>query len=267
MGILYEKRKQIAYLTLNRPEVHNAIDPETAVQLYEAWQDFRDDADCRCAIITGAGHKSFCAGMDLGKMIPLHTGARVPQSEAEKAVVQDPKLTDYASLRDFELYKPVISAINGFAIAGGMEIVQATDIRIAAESARFGLQEVKWAIFPKGGSTVRLPRQVPYCRAMEILLTGELFSAREALEMGFVNKVVPDGELMPAAEAIARKIIANGPLAVRAIKEAVIRNIGLTVGEGLALESRIAEPVYRSQDAKEGPLAFVEKREPRYMNR
>ena len=96
MGILYEKRKQIAYLTLNRPEVHNAIDPETAVQLYEAWQDFRDDADCRCAIITGAGHKSFCAGMDLGKMIPLHTGSRLPQSDAERAVVQDPKLTDYA---------------------------------------------------------------------------------------------------------------------------------------------------------------------------
>jgi enoyl-CoA hydratase len=191
----------------------------------------------------------------------------LPRTDAERAVVQNPKLTDYASLRDFELYKPVISAINGFAIAGGLEIIQATDIRIAAESARFGLQEVKWAIFPKGGSTVRLPRQVPYCKAMEILLTGELFNAREALEMGFVNKVVPDGELMPAAEAVARKIIANGPLAVRAIKEAVIRNIGLTIKEGLALESRIAEPVYQSQDAKEGPLAFLEKREPRYMNR
>jgi enoyl-CoA hydratase len=167
-------------------------------------------------------------------------------------------------LRDFELYKPVIAAISGFAIAGGMEIVQATDIRIAVESARFGLQEIKWALFPKGGSTVRLPRQVSYSKAMEILLTGELFSAREALEMGFINQVVPEGELMAVAEAMAARIVKNGPLAAKAIKESVIRTSGLTIKQGLALELELADPVFKSKDAKEGPKAFMERRAPHF---
>jgi enoyl-CoA hydratase len=265
MGIVYEKKDRIAYLTLNRPEVQNSIDPETAVQLLEAWKDYRDDDSCHCAIITGAGDRSFCSGMDLGKMIPLDTGAREPEDDFDRAVVQNPQLTNEALLRDFELYKPVIAAINGFAIAGGMELVQGTDIRIAVETARFGLAEVKWAITPKGGSTVRLPRQIPYCKAMEIMLTGELITAQEALKIGFINKVVPSGELMAAAEAIARRILKNGPLAVRTIKESVIKTTGLTIKEGLALEKELSVPAYNSRDAKEGPRAFMEKREPKYI--
>ena len=265
MGIVYKKKDRIAYLTLNRPEAQNAIDPETAVQLLEAWKDYRDDDGCYCAIITGSGNRSFCSGMDLGKMIPLDTGARAPENDFDRAVLQNPQLTDEALLRDFELYKPVIAAINGFAIAGGMELVQGTDIRIAVETARFGLAEVKWAITPKGGSTVRLPRQVPYCKAMEIMLTGNLITAREALEMGFINSIVSEEGLMAAAENIARRILKNGPLAVKAIKESVIKTTGLTIKEGLVLEKKLAEPVYNSRDAKEGPRAFMEKREPKYI--
>lgn len=265
MGIIYEKRDHIAYITLNRPDVQNAIDPQTAVQLLEAWKDYRDDNSCHCAIVTGAGDRSFCSGMDLGRMIPLETGARAPENDFDRAVLQNPQLTDEALLRDFELYKPVIAAINGFAIAGGMELVQGTDIRVASATARFGLAEVRWAITPKGGSTVRLPRQVPYCKAMEIMLTGELITAQEALEIGFVNKVVPAGDVLAEAEAIARYILKNGPLAVKVIKESVIKTTGLTIKEGLALEKVLAAPVYSSKDAKEGPRAFMEKRAPRYI--
>lgn len=267
MGLIYEKKDRIAYLTINRPEAHNSIDPETAVELHRAWNDYRADDSCHCAIITGAGERSFCSGMDLGKMIPLDTGARTPECDADRAVLANPRLVDEAMLRDFELFKPVISAINGFAIAGGMEIVQATDIRIATESARFGLQEVKWALFPKGGSTVRLPRQVPYCKAMEILLTGELISAQEALSIGFINKIVPAAKLMETAETIALRIAKNGPLAVRAIKESVIKVAGLTIQEGLDEEKKLAAPVFKSKDAKEGPRAFMEKREPQFAGK
>ena len=264
MGVRYVKKDHIAYVTINRPEAHNAIDPETAVQLLNAWKDYRDDKECRCAIITGAGDRSFCSGMDLGKMIPLSTGARAPENDFDRAVLQNPQLPDEAILRDFELYKPVIAAINGFAVAAGMELVQGTDIRIASMTARFGLPEVKRAITPKGGSTVRLPRQIPYCKTMEILLTGELFTAQQALEMGFINKVVPAEEVMTEAEAIAKCILENGPLAVMAVKESVIKTSGLTIKEGMELETKLAAPVYASRDAKEGPRAFMEKRKPKY---
>jgi enoyl-CoA hydratase len=265
MSIIYLKREHIAYITLNRPEAHNSIDPETAVQLLEAWKDYRDDNNCHCAIITGAGNRSFCSGMDLGKMIPLDTGARQPENDADRAVLENPQLVDEAILRDFILYKPVIAAINGFALAGGMELVQGTDIRIAVESASFGLPEVKWAITPKGGSTVRLPRQVPYSSAMEIMLTGEFITAQEALRIGFINKIVPADQLITSAEAIAHRIVKNGPLAVKAIKESVIRTTGMPLEKGLILEKELAAPIYSSKDAKEGPRAFKEKREPKYI--
>jgi len=265
MGLLYEKRSHIAYLTFNRPEVHNSIDPETAVELTSAWEDYRDDVDLRCAIITGAGEMSFCSGMDLTRMIPLSTGVRKPETQADHAVLQNPSILEIAMLRNFELNKPVIAAINGYAIAAGMELIQSTDIRVASETAQFGLQEVKWAIFPMGGSTVRLPRQVPFCKAMEILLTGDLIDAREALRIGFVNCVVPREKVMEEAEKVALRIVRNGPLAVTAIKRSVIENIGLTIKEGLENEKKLAAPVFRSKDAREGPKAFKEKREPNYI--
>jgi enoyl-CoA hydratase len=264
MALIYEKKEGIAYLTLNRPEARNALDPETVLELTMAWKDYRDDKDMRCAIITGAGDKAFCSGADLGKLIPLFTGAKKPETEAEKAVAQDAGLAGQALLKDFELYKPVIAAINGHAIAGGMEMLYSTDLRIAAEGVKLGLQEVKWAIFPMTGSSVKLPRQLPYARAMELLLTGELMDAQEAYELGFLNRVVPRGQVMEEAERFARIIADNGPLAVTAIKKAVLQNIGLTIAEGLAKEAEIAAPVFMTKDAQEGPRAFKEKRKPQY---
>jgi enoyl-CoA hydratase len=267
MALIYEKREGIAYLTLNRPEARNALDPETILELTGAWEDYRDDKDMRCAIITGAGDKAFCSGADLGKLIPLFTGAKKPESDVEKKVAQDPLVASKALLKGFELYKPVIAAVNGHAIAGGMEMLYSTDIRIAAEDAKFGLQEVKWAIFPMTGSSVKLPRQLPYARTMEILLTGELMDANEAFQFGFVNRVVPREQVMEEAERFARIIADNGPLAVTAIKKAVLENIGLTLAEGMAKEVEIAAPVFMTEDAKEGPRAFKEKRKPQYKGR
>ena len=267
MSLIYEKKDGIAYLTLNRPEAHNALAPETMLELLDAWTDYRDDPALRCAIITGAGDKSFCAGADLGRFIPLFTGAKTPENEAEKKIQADPLISMQALLRDFELFKPVVAAVNGNAIAGGMEFLYATDIRVAAEGARFGLQEVKWGIFPMGGSSVHLPRQLPYARAMEMLLTGELMDAAEALHYGLVNRVVPAGEVMAEAERYARIIAKNGPLAVTAIKRAVKANIGLELKQGLAKEMELAMPVFMSQDAQEGPRAFKEKREPKFIGK
>lgn len=262
MALIYEKRDHVAYLTLNRPEAHNALDPATVLELLAAWEDFRDDAAMRCAVLTGAGEASFCAGADLATLIPLFTGARQPQDEIERKVQTDPTIAMRAILRDLHLDKPVVAAVNGNAIAGGMELLYATDIRVAADTARFGLQEVRWSIFPMGGSTVRLPRQVPYARAMEILLTGEPIDAATALEIGLVNRVVPPGRVLEEADRFARRIAANGPLAVAAVKRAVRSGIGRPLKEGLAKEMELAIPVFMSEDAKEGPRAFKEKRPP-----
>jgi len=262
MPLQYEKRGHIAYLTLNRPDVHNAVDPETILELVAAWEDYRDDDGMRCAIITGAGDHSFCAGADLGRLIPLFTGARQPETEADRQIQADPTIAMRAFLRDFELYKPVVAAINGNAIAGGFELLYAADIRIAADNARFGLQEVKWALFPAGGSTVRLPRQIPYAQAMEILLTGELMDAGQALKCGFINRVVPQDKVMETARQFADIIVKNGPLAATNIKRAVLETTGMSLNEGLARELELALPVFMSRDAQEGPRAFKEKREP-----
>jgi enoyl-CoA hydratase len=265
--LIYEKKNGIAYLTLNRPEAHNAIDPEMILELASAWEDYRDDSSLRCAILTGAGEKTFCSGADLVKLIPLYSGAKKPETEADKKVSADQTLGQIALLREFELNKPIIAAINGDAIAGGFEFLYAADIRIGSEHARFGLQEVKWAIFPMGGSSVRLPQQMPYAKAMEILLTGELMSAAEAHQYGFLNRVVPASKVMEEAERFAGIIAKNGPLAVTAIKKAVLSNFGLTLSQGLANELEHALPVFMSEDVKEGPRAFKEKREPRYKGK
>ena len=266
-AIVYEKKGEIAYITLNRPEVHNALDSEVVVRLAEAWQDFAGDDSLRVAIITGAGDKAFSSGADLRKLIPLMTGFRQPEDEWDRRLLEDRRLTNVALLRGFELYKPVIAAVNGFCLAGGTELIEATDIRIAAQHATFGLTEVKRAIIPAAGSMVRLPKQVPFCKAMEILLVGDSISAEEACRIGLVNYVVPQEKLMETAEEFARKIAENGPLAVRKIKETVLKALGRPVEEGYALEDEAVRVVIRSEDAREGPRAFVEKRKPRYVGR
>lgn len=264
MVLKYEKRNGIAYVTLNRPDARNAFDPELVVALADAWEDYKNDKEMRCAILTGSGDKAFCAGADLAKLIPLFTGARKPETEHDQKVAQDPVLSERAILKGYEIPKPIIAAINGSAIAGGFELLYGTDIRIAVPEAMFGLQEVKWAIFPAGGSSVQLPRQMPYARAMEMLLTGELISAEAALAFGFINRIVPRDQLMAEAEKTARIIAQNGPLAVSAVKQAVLTNMDLSTAEGLKKEMELALPVFLSKDAKEGPKAFKEKRAPQF---
>jgi len=266
-AVVYEKKGGIAYIILNRPEVHNALDAEVVVRLAEAWQDFADDDSLRVAIITGAGDRAFSSGADLRKLIPLMAGARQPGDEYEEKLMSNRRLISIALLRGFDLYKPIIAAINGYCLAGGTEIIQATDIRIAAQHATFGLTEVKRAIIPSGGSMVRLPRQVPFCKAMEVLLVGDSMSAEEAHRIGLVNQVVSPGKLMEMAEEFAGKIAENGPLAVRKIKETVLKALGRPVNEGYALEDEAARVIMGSEDAREGPRAFAEKRPPRYVGR
>ncbi len=260
----FETRGHIAVITLNRPDARNAINPEVAVRLADAWARVKEDPEVRVAVITGSG-SAFCAGADLGQLIPMMSGARKPENEWDERVAADPGIAGRALLRNFDPEKPIISAINGHAIAGGMELVQGTDIRAAVPAAKLGVQEVKWAIFPAGGSTVRLPVQMPYAKAMELLLTGDLISAEEALALGFLNYVTDD----PLAKAleIAAKIAANGPLAVKAIRQSVKECLGQPERDALKIESRISGPVFQTEDAREGPRAFMEKRQPEYKGR
>jgi|SRR5579885_917390 enoyl-CoA hydratase len=266
-ALLFEKRGHVAYLTFNRPEVHNSFNPETIVLLAEAWQEINHDDEIRVAMVTGAGDVAFSAGADLGRLIPLFTGARKPEDEWDRKLLANRKLGDFALLRNYDVDKPIIAAINGFCIAGGMELIQATDIRIASENASFGLQEVKWAIIPAAGSLARLQRQIPYCKAMEILLTGNRIDAHEAWRIGLINHVVPKERLLDKAEEFASTIATNGPIALRKIKEAVRRTSGRPLEDAFAIENECAREVMRSEDAKEGPRAFIEKRKPVYRGR
>lgn len=262
----YQMEGHVAVVTLNRPEARNAISPQVAVLLAEAWERVRDDEQVRVAIVTGTG-TSFCAGADLGRLIPLISGAREPEDEWDRRMRSEPGIVSKALLRNFDPEKPVIAALNGHAIAGGMELTQGTDIRVSVPEARLGVQEVKWAIFPAGGSTVRLPAQLPFSKAMELLLTGDLMSADDALALGFLNYVVSDAQLLPKAREIAEKIAANGPIAVKAIRKSARACLGLPEADALRLESEISGPVFQTEDAREGPRAFMEKRQPQYQGR
>ena len=257
----FEKRGHVALITLNRPKARNALSPEVMVRLADAWTTVRDDDEIRVAVVTGAGDKAFCAGADLAKTVPLMSGTREVEDEWDRQFVEDRNLGNRALLRDFDATKPVIAAINGHAIAGGMELVQGTDLRISVPEARFGVQEVKLGLFPAGGSTVRLPKQLPYARAMELLLTGDLVSAAEALEMGFLNRIVERDALLP------EKIASNGPLAVKAIRRSARECWGLGESEAMAVEAKHAAPVFQTEDAVEGPRAFFEKRAPVFKGR
>jgi enoyl-CoA hydratase/carnithine racemase len=258
MALLFEVRDRIAYITINRPEVLNALDPETYHELSEAWIEVRDNPDIWVAIITGAGEKAFCVGADLRKTIP-----RQPEMW-EFWLTQREQLLN----RGLEVWKPVIAAVNGYCLGGGMTLLFATDIRVAAEHATFGLSEVKRAILPGNGGTQRALRNLPYPIAMELLLTGEPITAHQALQYGLINKVVPLAELMATAEEYARKICRNGPLAVRAIKELAVRSQYMHIADGLRLEQAMGLILMRlTEDAQEGPRAFAERREPQYRGR
>lgn len=257
----------VAIVTIDRPEARNAIDPEVALRLADAWAELRDDPEVRAIVVTGAGETTFSSGADLGRMITLFNGGRSPEDEWDKRLMSDIFVFDRTLLRDFDAVKPVIAAVNGDAIAGGMELMQGCDIRVVADHARFGLQEVKWGLFPAGGSTARLPRQIPYAIAMELLLTGDLISAQRAYEVGLVNYVLPREQVLPKALEIAHRIAENGPLAVREVRKSARTCIGLTEKEGLQQEKMFAAPVIMSRDAREGPRAFKEKRKPNFEGR
>ncbi|MDR9458833.1 MAG: enoyl-CoA hydratase-related protein [Dehalococcoidia bacterium] len=253
--IIYEKKGHIAYFTINRPEAMNAFDFATIQAFSEATIKFRDDNDAWVAIITGAGDKAFSAGFDLKELIPGED--KLPSPGGGPPLIQ----------RGLYIWKPFIAAINGVAMGGGLELALACDLRIAAETATLSVPEVKWNLIPGWGGTQRLPRMIPMAKAAEMLLTGDRIDANEAYRIGIVNKVVPASELMDAAEAMANKIAKNGPLAVRAAKEAMIRGTSMTLDEGMQLELDLVESLLDTEDAKEGPKAFAEKRKPEFKGR
>jgi enoyl-CoA hydratase len=253
-----EQRGHVLILTMNRPEARNALSAEMLVGLADAWDRIDADDDIRCAILTGAGGV-FCSGADLKAM-----NASGTTSDAADRMRQDGGLHWKALLRSHQLSKPLIAAVEGFALAGGTEILQATDIRVAGEGAIFGITEATRGLFPLGGSTVRLRRQIGYTKAMEMLLIGERVPAAEAERIGLIGRVVPDGEALNVALEIAEKIAANGPLSVKAIKRAVQLTEGLPEAEALKIELELGIPIFGSNDAKEGTLAFKEKRTPHF---
>jgi enoyl-CoA hydratase len=255
--LLVEREGHTLIVTMNRPEAKNALSPAMLVGMADAWQELNEDESIRCGILTGAGG-SFCTGMDLKAAVGDHQG---PNAYAERWAA-DPDLHWKGLLRHVRLRKPLIAAVEGHAVAGGTEILQATHLRVAGESATFGVFEARRGLFPVGGSTVRLQRQIGYTDALEMLLTARPYTAREAKEIGLVGHVVPDGEALAKARELADLICANGPLAVEAILRSVQETAALDEAAGLAREMEIGWPIFATNDAKEGPRAFAEKRPP-----
>jgi enoyl-CoA hydratase len=264
--LLVDRRPDgVMILTMNRPEARNALSPQMLLKLCDAWHEFADTKELRVAILTGAGDEDFCAGGDLKLTMPLMTGARQPEDEWDHALLESPRKFTDGILRGYDIYKPIIAAVNGNALGGGTEMMNACDLRVASENAVFGTPEVKVGLIPGGGSITRLPRQIPYAKMMEMLMVGRPFSAQECLDMGLINYVVPQAELLPKALWLAELLAANGPLAVSKVKEGVIRSSGLSLEEGLRIENEVSAAVMSSKDAREGPRAFKEKRKPNFV--
>ena len=248
MVLNYEKEGRIAIITINRPEAMNSLSAQVSQELHDRIVEFRDDDELWVGIITGAGDKAFSAGADIKEM---------GEGISVRALPDSP-------MRGLELWKPLIAAVNGWALGGGLEIVLACDIRIASEKARFGTPEVNIGLLPGLGGTQRLTRMVPWCKAAELILMGRPIDAQEAYRIGLVNSVVPPEQLMPTAKKWANVICQAGPLAVRAAKEAMIRGHSMTLEEGLGLEATLADYLTGTEDFAEGTRAFVEKRKPEY---
>ncbi len=269
MAIHFEKRDRVALITIDRLERRNALDLEHFGHLANAWIRFRDDPDLWVAIITGK-QDAFCVGADLKSFVPMVT-EQIDELASGQKTLGGNGFPDNAPLiavlRDFELYKPVIAAVNGVCAAGGVEMLHGIDIRIASEDATFCVAEARRGLFPGGGTTVHLPRHIAYCHAMELLLTADKIDARRAYDFGLVNRVVPREQLLPTAFEFAKKILKNGPCAVRAIKESVRKSLALPLNEALAAELGYAAQVFSTEDAMEGPRAFAEKRAPQWKGR
>jgi enoyl-CoA hydratase/carnithine racemase len=253
MAVDYTKEGRIAIFTINRPEAMNAMSMEGIRELLEAMTDFRDDPELWVGIITGAGERAFCGGADIKDTLRFMKEHRKEEGAFPPTI-----------MRGFELWKPLIAAINGLAVGGGLEIALACDIRIAAENARLGTPEVNLGMMPGWGGTQRLPRMVPWCKAAEILFTGRVIDAQEAYRIGLVNKVVPQAEVMTTAKEWAQLICQAAPLAVRAAKEAMVKGYSMSLEDGLKLENSLIAYLLGTEDFTEGTTAFVEKRKPTY---
>lgn len=258
MAVLYEVAEQVATVTLNRPEAMNSLDPETLVEINDAFQRLNADEDVRVAILTGTGDRAFCTGSDLKKTMP-------PKESFAELTFGRPKwLYPFAGL---EIDKPMICAVNGYALAGGMELALACDVRIASTNAQFGQSEVCVGSIPAAGGTQRLPRTVGLSDAMLMMLTGDRIDAEEALRIGLVSRVVPLEDLARAAREIALRIAANAPLAVRAVKRLVREGLDLPLLSAIQSEQFALGLLRDTQDRIEGRLAFQEKRRPAYRGR
>jgi E-phenylitaconyl-CoA hydratase len=254
LAIDFEVSEGIALITINRPERLNAMDVEHYELLSQAWQRVRDDSAIRVAVVTGAGEKSFTTGADLKSFVPK------PPSLAEMLLTQKSQLLN----RGLEVWKPVVAAVNGYCLGGGMTLLLATDIRFAAPHATFALSEVKRGVFPANGGTQRIMQQLPHPIAMEMLLTGDPIKADVAERWGLINKVVPASELLTAAMDFARRLAANAPLAVQAAKELALRSRDLDLASGLRLEQLMLRLLQESEDVQEGTTAFAQKRPPQF---
>lgn len=260
MTVKFEKSGHIAIITLDRPQVRNAINFEMSRALAEAWISFRDDENLWVAIVTGAGEKAFSAGADLNNLGEFYRQT-TPMQRRHRAETQP----GFGGLtRNLRVWKPIIAAVNGYCFGGGLELALACDIRIASENAQFGLTETSWGIIPGAGGTQRLPRLVPVGIALEMIFTAKKIDAAEAYRIGLVNKVVPLVGLMNAAMEMAEQICANAPLAVQTAKMAVWKGLELPLADGLRLENTLGEPLRQSEDVQEGIAAFAAKRKPQF---
>jgi enoyl-CoA hydratase len=262
---IVERDGHLMVIIMNRPERYNALSGAMLVRMYDAMVEASEDPDIRCILLTGAGG-NFCSGADL-KAMAGSAGNEDPEIDVAARMAEDPDLSWKALLRHYRPTKPIIAAVEGVAIAGGTEILQATDIRVAGRSARFGVSEARWSLYPMGGSAVRLRRQIPYTLAAEILLTGKHITAEEAWRIGLIGHVVEDGEALTKAHEIAATICANGPLAVEAILRTLQETDGMDEAEALAHEFEYGWAVFKSEDSKEGPRAFAEKRTPNFQRK
>jgi enoyl-CoA hydratase/carnithine racemase len=256
-NVVYDKKGPIAYVTLNRPKVLNALNKATINELRVAFEDARDDSAIRGVILTGAGEKAFAAGADIAEISNNTT------VEAEEATRRGQGLTELIE----NLGKPVIAAVNGFALGGGCELAMACSIRIAAESAKFGQPEVKLGVIPGYGGTQRMPRLVGRGRALKLILSGEIIDAAEAYRIGLVDELLPDAHVVERAEAVLKKIITNAPLSVKYALEAVNKGLETSVSEGLLIEASLFAVCASTDDKKEGTSAFLEKRAPNFQGR
>jgi enoyl-CoA hydratase/carnithine racemase len=256
-NVLYEKRNGIAYVTVNRLKVLNALNTPTWKDLRTAFEDARDDATVRGVILTGAGNKAFVAGADIGEL------AQATGFDAEQSSRFGQQVLDLIE----NLGKPVIAAVNGFALGGGCETAMACTVRLAVETAKFGQPEVTLGLVPGGGGTQRLPRLVGKGRALQLILSGDMITAQEAYRIGLVNEIVPAAELIARAEAILKKIAANAPIAVKLGLEAVNKGMETSQDEGLLLEASYFGLCAATEDKKEGTSAFLEKRVPQFHGR